>query len=201
MKRIHIFIACMTLSVLAIQLDASENYPQIEIVTTSGRIVVELDRNRAPKTVENFLNYVQSGVYVGTIFHRVIPGFVIQTGGYDVNLNEIDTLPEIINESGNGLKNQRMSLGMARTNEPHSGSSQFYINLNDNFSLDPMPTRWGYAVFGDVIDGFSVVEGIASNATQTIKGFQDVPVAPIIILEVNRIDLSLIHISEPTRPY
>ncbi len=188
MKRIHIFIASMTLSVLAIQLDASENYPQIEIVTTSGRIVVELDRNRAPKTVENFLNYVQSGVYVGTIFHRVIPGFVIQTGGYDVNLNEIDTLPEIINESGNGLKNQRMSLGMARTNEPHSGSSQFYINLNDNFSLDPMPTRWGYAVFGDVIDGFSVVEGIASNATQTIKGFQDVPVAPIIILEVNRID-------------
>ena len=188
MKRIHIFIVCMTLSVLAIQLDASENYPQIEIVTTSGRIVVELDRNRAPKTVENFLNYVQSGVYVGTIFHRVIPEFVIQTGGYDVNLNEIDTLPEIINESGNGLKNQRMSLGMARTNEPHSGSSQFYINLNDNFSLDPMPTRWGYAVFGDVIDGFSVVDDIASNPTQTTKGFQDVPVAPIIILEVSRID-------------
>ena len=188
MKRIHIFIACLTLILTGIKLDASANYPQIEIVTTSGTIVVELDRNRAPKTVENFLNYVQSGAYVGTIFHRVIPGFVIQTGGYDVNLNEIDTLPEIINESGNGLKNQRMSLGMARTNEPHSGSSQFYINLNDNFSLDPMPTRWGYAVFGDVIDGFSVVDDIASNATQTTKGFQDVPVAPIIILEVNRID-------------
>ena len=188
MKRIHIFIACLALILAGIKRDASENYPQIEIVTTSGTIVVELDRNRAPKTVENFLNYVQSGAYVGTIFHRVIPGFVIQTGGYDVNLNEIDTLPEIINESGNGLKNQRMSLGMARTNEPHSGSSQFYINLNDNFSLDPMPTRWGYAVFGDVIDGFSVVDDIASNATQTTKGFQDVPVAPIIILEVNRID-------------
>ena len=188
MKRMNIIIACMGLSLMAIKLDASENYPQIEIVTTSGTIVVELDRNRAPKTVENFLNYVQSGTYVGTIFHRVIPGFVIQTGGYDVNLNEIVTLPEIINESGNGLKNQRMSLGMARTNEPHSGSSQFYINLNDNFSLDPMPTRWGYAVFGDVIDGFSVVDDIASNATQTTKGFQDVPVAPIIILEVKRID-------------
>ena len=188
MKRIHIFIACLALILAGIKRDASENYPQIEIVTTSGTIVVELDRNRAPKTVENFLNYVQSGAYVGTIFHRVIPGFVIQTGGYDVNLNEIDTLPEIINESGNGLKNQRMSLGMARTNEPHSGSSQFYINLNDNFSLDPMPTRWGYSVFGDVIDGFSVVDDIASNATQTTKGFQDVPVAPIIILEVNRID-------------
>ena len=173
---------------MTIRIDASENYPQIEIVTTSGTIVVEIDRNRAPKTVENFLNYVQSGAYIGTIFHRVIPGFVIQAGGYDVNLDEIDTLPEIINESGNGLKNQRMSLGMARTNEPHSASSQFYINLNDNFSLDPMPTRWGYAVFGDVIDGFSVVDDIASNATQSTKGFQDVPVAPIIILEVKRID-------------
>ena len=144
MKRTYIFIACL-ICLMTINTDASENYPQIEIVTTSGTIVVELDRNRAPKTVENFLNYVESGAYIGTIFHRVIPGFVIQTGGYDVNLDEIDTLPEIINESGNGLKNQRMSLGMARTNEPHSASSQFYINLNDNFSLDPMPTRWGYA--------------------------------------------------------
>ena len=187
MKRTYIFIACL-ISWMTISTDASENYPQIEIVTTSGTIVVELDRNRAPKTVENFLNYVESGAYIGTIFHRVIPGFVIQTGGYDVNLDEIETLPEIINESGNGLKNQRMSLGMARTNEPHSASSQFYINLNDNFSLDPMPTRWGYAVFGDVIDGFSVVDDIASNATQSTKGFQDVPLAPIIILEVKRID-------------
>ena len=188
MKRTYTFIACLLIGLMTIRTDASENSPQIEIVTTSGTIVVELDRNRAPKTVENFLNYVESGAYIGTIFHRVIPGFVIQTGGYDVNLDEIETLPEIINESGNGLKNQRMSLGMARTNEPHSASSQFYINLNDNFSLDPMPTRWGYAVFGDVIDGFSVVDDIASNATQTTKGFQDVPVAPIIILEVKRID-------------
>ena len=188
MKRTYLTITCLLIGLMTIRLDASENYPQIEIVTTSGTIVVELDRNRAPKTVENFLNYVESGAYIGTIFHRVIPGFVIQTGGYDVNLDEIETLPEIINESGNGLKNQRMSLGMARTNEPHSASSQFYINLSDNSSLDPMPTRWGYAVFGDVIDGFSVVDGIASNATQSTKGFQDVPVAPIIILEVKRID-------------
>ena len=188
MKRTYLTITCLLIGLMTIRLDASENYPQIEIVTTSGTIVVELDRNRAPITVENFLNYVESGAYIGTIFHRVIPGFVIQTGGYDVNLNEIETLPEIINESGNGLKNQRMSLGMARTNEPHSASSQFYINLSDNFSLDPMPTRWGSAVFGDVIDGFSVVDGIANNATQSTKGFQDVPVAPIIILEVKRID-------------
>ena len=136
MKRTYTFIACLLIGLMTIRTDASENYPQIEIVTTSGTIVVELDRNRAPKSVENFLNYVESGAYIGTIFHRVIPGFVIQTGGYDVNLDEIETLPEIINESGNGLKNQRMSLGMARTNEPHSASSQFYINLNDNFSLE-----------------------------------------------------------------
>ena len=185
MKRTYTFIACLLIGLMTIRTDASENYPQIEIVTTSGTIVVELDRNRAPKTVENFLNYVESGAYIGTIFHRVIPGFVIQTGGYDVNLDEIETLPEIINESGNGLKNQRMSLGMARTNEPHSASSQFYINLNDNFSLDPMPTRWGYAVFGDVIDGFSVVDDIASNATQTTKGFQDVPLHQSLFLKSN----------------
>ena len=167
---------------------ASQNYPQIEFTTTSGKFTVELDRNRAPTTVKNFLQYVESGFYVDTIFHRVIAGFVIQAGGYTVDLELKETLPEIINESGNGLTNQRMSLGMARSTDPHTASSQFYINIVDNFSLDPMPTRWGYAVFGDVIDGFSVVDDIASNATQTTKGFQDVPVAPIIILEVNRID-------------
>ncbi len=187
-KIFNTLLSIFLIGILSLRLDASENYPQVEIVTTSGTFVIEMDRNRAPKTVENFLKYVESGSFIGTVFHRVIPGFVIQTGGYDVDLNEIKTLPEIINESGNGLKNRRMSVAMARTNDPHTASSQFYVNLNDNFSLDPMPTRWGYAVFGDVIDGFSVVDGIASNATQTTKGFQDVPVAPVIILDVKRID-------------
>ena len=167
---------------------ASQNYPQIEFTTTSGKFTVELDRNRAPTTVKNFLQYVESGFYVDTIFHRVIAGFVIQAGGYTVDLELKETLPEIINESGNGLTNQRMSLGMARSTDPHTASSQFYINVADNFSLDPMPTRWGYAVFGDVIDGFQVIDAIASNATQTMSGMQDVPVAPVIILDVKRID-------------
>ncbi len=167
---------------------ASQNYPQIEFTTTSGKFTVELDRNRAPTTVKNFLQYVESGFYVDTIFHRVIAGFVIQAGGYTVDLELKETLPEIINESGNGLTNQRMSLGMARSTDPHTASSQFYINIVDNFSLDPMPTRWGYAVFGDVIDGFQVIDAIASNATQTMSGMQDVPVAPVIILDVKRID-------------
>ena len=167
---------------------ASQNYPQIEFTTTSGTFTVELDSNRAPTTVKNFLQYVESGFYVNTIFHRVIAGFVIQAGGFTVDLELKETLPEIINESGNGLTNQRMSLGMARSTDPHTASSQFYINVADNFSLDPMPTRWGYAVFGDVIDGFQVIDAIASNATQTMSGMQDVPVAPVIILDVKRID-------------
>ena len=177
-KILAIFIPLVLASPL---IQSSENYPQIEVTTTSGVFIIELDRNRAPKTVENFLNYLNDGFYKNTIFHRVIPGFVIQAGGFTVDLEEKETLPEIINESGNGLTNQRMSIGMARTNEPHSASSQFYINLADNFSLDPMPTRWGYAVFGDVIQGFDVVNAIAGNATQTMNGMQDVP-------------LSLIHI-------
>jgi len=169
-------------------LQSSENYPQIEVTTTSGVFVIELDRNRAPITVDNFLKYLNNGFYKNTIFHRVIPGFVIQAGGYTVDLEEKETLPDIINESGNGLTNQRMSIGMARTNDPHSASSQFYINLADNFSLDPMPTRWGYTVFGDVIQGFEAVNAIAGNATQTTNGIQDVPVAPVIILDIKRID-------------
>ena len=167
---------------------ASQNYPQIEFTTTSGKFIVELDKNRAPTTVKNFLQYVESDFYVNTIFHRVMAGFVIQAGGFTVDLELKETLPEIINESGNGLTNQRMSLGMARSSDPHTASSQFYINVVDNFSLDPMPTRWGYAVFGDVIDGFQVIDAIASNATQTMNDMQDVPVAPVIILDVKRID-------------
>ena len=166
---------------------ASENYPQVEIVTTSGTFTIELDRNRAPISVENFLNYVQEGFYKNTIFHRVIEGFVIQSGGYTTEFKMKETKPEIVNESGNGLINRRMTLGMARSNEPHTASSQFYINLADNFSLDPLPTRWGYAVFGEVISGFEVVDSIAQSATQTFQNLQDVPIAPIIILEANKL--------------
>ena len=179
-KLLIIFIACLWTLPQSI---ASENYPQVEMVTSSGTFVLELDRNRAPVTVENFLSYVKEGFYKDTIFHRVIEGFVIQAGGYTKDFEEKETNPEIINESGNGLKNQRMSIGMARNNLPHTGSSQFYINLINNNRLDPMPTRWGYAVFGDVIDGMDVVDAIGHSATESKQGLQNVPVAPIIILE------------------
>jgi len=166
---------------------ASENYPQVEIVTTSGTFTIELDRNRAPISVENFLNYVEEGFYTNTIFHRVIESFVIQSGGYTAEFDMKETKPEIVNESGNGLSNRRMTLGMARSNEPHTASSQFYINLVDNFSLDPMPTRWGYTVFGEVISGLEIVDAIGQSATQTYQDLQDVPVAPIIILEAKKL--------------
>ena len=185
--KIKIIVLALMLSSAQL-MQASETYPQIEFTTTSGKFTVELDSNRAPTTVKNFLQYVESGFYVNTIFHREIAGFVIQAGGFTVDLELKETLPEIINESGNGLTNQRMSLGMARSTDPHTASSQFYINVADNFSLDPMPTRWGYAVFGDVIDGFQIIDAIAGNATQTMGGMQDVPAAPVIILDVKRID-------------
>jgi len=179
-KLLITFIACLWTLPQSI---ASENYPQVEMVTSSGTFVLELDRNRAPVTVENFLSYVKDGFYKDTVFHRVIEGFVIQAGGYTKDFEEKETKPEIINESGNGLKNQRMSIGMARNNLPHTGSSQFYINLINNNRLDPMPTRWGYAVFGDVIDGMDVVDAIGHSATESKQGLQNVPMAPIIILE------------------
>ena len=168
---------------------ASENYPQVEIVNTSGTFTLELDKNRAPLSVENFLGYVEEGFYTNTIFHRVIEGFVMQSGGYTTEFEMKETKPEIVNESGNGLSNLRMTVGMARSNEPHTASSQFYINLVDNVSLDPMPTRWGYAVFGEVISGFEVVAAIGQSATQTFQDLRDVPVAPIIILEAKKTGL------------
>ena len=185
----NLFLTLIGCQIFLHQSIASENYPQLEIVTTSGSFTIELDRNRAPLSVENFLSYVEEGFYTNTIFHRVVEGFVIQTGGFTTEFEKKKTKPQIVNESGNGLKNLKMTLGMARTNEPHSASSEFYINLKDNFSLDPMPTRWGYAVFGEVISGFEVVDAIGQNATQAFQGLQDVPVAPIIILEAKKTGL------------
>jgi len=184
----NLLLALMGCLISMHQSIASQNYPQVEIVTTSGSFILELDRNRAPLSVENFLNYVEEGFYSNTIFHRVIEGFVVQSGGYTNEFTMKKTKPEIINESGNGLSNRRMMVGMARSNDPHTASSQFYINLADNLSLDPLPTRWGYAVFGEVISGFEIVDAIAQSATQTYQGLQDVPVAPIIILEAKKID-------------
>lgn len=156
-------------------------FPQVRIETTAGTFTVELDEGRAPLTVANFLQYVRDGFYEGTIFHRVMDGFVIQGGGYTPDLEAKATRPPIPNESGNGLQNRRLTIAMARTNDPHSADSQFYINLQDNTTLDPIPTRWGYAVFGQVIEGFDVVDDIGHRATSPKGNFQNLPAAPVII--------------------
>lgn len=176
------FIGLMlvTLSLVTIPATAAE-YPKVRIETTAGDILVELDDGRAPLTVANFMKYVQEGFYEGTIFHRVVSGFVIQGGGYTPDLTAKTPREGVPNESGNGLSNTRLTIAMARTNEPHSADSQFYINLADNVALDPKATRWGYAVFGVVTEGIEVVDAIGHAAVGNQGEFQNVPAAPVII--------------------
>jgi cyclophilin family peptidyl-prolyl cis-trans isomerase len=151
--------------------------PRVRFETSAGDFVVEVDTVRAPLTAENFLRYVRDGAYDGTVFHRVIPNFVVQGGGYDDRLAARPARAAIPNESGNGLSNRRGTLGLAREESPHSGSSQFYVNLIDNPGLDPLPSRWGYAVFGRVVEGMDVIDRIAYLRTETVESFgADVPV-------------------------
>ncbi len=157
---------------------------QVKIETSAGDFVVQLDEDRAPLTVANFLQYVSDGFYDGTIFHRVVNGFVIQGGGYTPDMTLKPPRPGLVNESGNGLTNKRGSVAMARTAEPHSADSQFYVNLADNLALDPKPTRWGYAVFGEVVQGLEVVDEIGHRVTGNKAGMQDVPSEPVIIRKV-----------------
>ncbi|UCG71303.1 MAG: peptidylprolyl isomerase [Chromatiales bacterium] len=163
------------------QAATAADYPQVRFETTAGNFVIELDDDRAPLTVENFLQYVNDGFYEGTVFHRIIANFVIQGGGYTVELAAKPTRDGVPNESGNGLQNRRMTVAMARTNAPHSADSQFYINLADNVDLDPKPTRWGYTVFGRVIEGTEVIDEIGYRPTQPKEPFQNYPAAPVII--------------------
>jgi len=156
----------------------------VELHTNHGVIKLELNAEKAPKTVANFLNYVKNGHYDGTVFHRVIDGFMIQGGGFEAGMKQKPTEAPIENEANNGLKNERGSIAMARTNDPHSASAQFFINVADNDFLNhssPTPQGWGYAVFGKVVEGLDVVDKIKSVKTGS-KGFhQDVPVDDVVI--------------------
>ena len=157
-------------------------YPRVLIETTAGSMTIELNPTRAPLTVKNFLEYVETGFYEGTIFHRVVAGFVIQGGGYTTNLKPKSTRPNISNESGNGLRNLRGTIAMARAGDPHSADSQFFINLANTDRLDPMPTRWGYAVFGEIVEGMDVVDDIGYRTTGPAGPFSiNVPTVPVII--------------------
>ena len=159
----------------------------VELHTNHGVIKLELDAEKAPKSVENFLNYVKAGHYDNTVFHRVIDGFMIQGGGFEPGMKQKPTEAPITNEANNGLKNVNGSIAMARTNDPHSATAQFFINVNDNDFLNhssPTPQGWGYAVFGKVVDGLDIVEKIKKVKTGS-KGFhQDVPADDVIIEKV-----------------
>ena len=169
---------------LAAKSTAAEQAPRVRLETTMGNIVLELDREHAPVTVDNFLAYVNDGFYDGTIFHRVIDGFMIQGGGYSADFSRKQTRAPIKNEADNGLKNTRGSIAMARTRDPHSASAQFFINVVDNAALDhkaPDVSGWGYAVFGHVVEGMDVVGKIRTQATGVQSGFRDVPKKTITI--------------------
>lgn len=157
--------------------------PHVSLQTSAGEIVIELDSEKAPRTVDNFLQYVRSGQYDGTIFHRVINGFMIQGGGFDSNMKEKPTRAPIRNEASNGLKNAAYTIAMARTSAPDSATAQFFINVGNNAALDyPGQDGAGYAVFGKVIKGSAVVDQIKSVATGERGMNQNVPTTPVVIL-------------------
>ncbi len=161
--------------------------PRVAVETSKGTFVLELYPDKAPETVRNFLQYVEDGFYDGTVFHRVVPGFVIQGGGFTAEFKRKPTRPAIKNEASNGLGNGRGTVAMARTAVVDSATSQFFVNLKDNGFLDHRdntPRGFGYAVFGRVVDGMDVVDAIAGVKTGTVRGFQNVPLEPVVIVKV-----------------
>jgi peptidyl-prolyl cis-trans isomerase A (cyclophilin A)/peptidyl-prolyl cis-trans isomerase B (cyclophilin B) len=186
--------ALLTLALLlsfAVQAATPE---QVRVTTNLGSFVIELQRDRAPLTVENFLGYVRSGHYTNTLFHRVIANFVIQGGGVGIDYKAKPAQKPIPNEAGNGLKNLRGTVGLARASGPHTGDCQFYVNVADNADLDPLPTRWGYAVFGHVVEGMEVIDRISVTPTGPVGPFKgDSPLQPVIIQKVELL-------TEPTTP-
>ncbi|HCI76423.1 MULTISPECIES: peptidylprolyl isomerase [unclassified Psychrobacter] len=158
--------------------------PVVELDTNMGAIVIELNEEKAPKTVENFLNYVKSGHYDGTIFHRIIDGFMIQGGGMDAEMNEKATNAPVENEADNGLKNDAGTIAMARTQDPHSATSQFFVNVKDNDFLNHSGKNmqgWGYTVFGKVTSGMDVIEKMRGVPTGRFGMHADVPKEPVVI--------------------
>lgn len=182
-----IAVLALTLSFANVSLAEKVN-PQILLKTNLGDIKVELYPKEAPKTVKNFLNYVDSGFYEGTIFHRTIAGFMIQGGGFTENMEQKEVNDPIENESNNGLSNLQGTLSMARTNYPHSATSQFFINAVNNYRLDARGRRPGYAVFGKVTEGMDLVSRISRSPTAPKAGHRDVPQQPVIIEKVVRLN-------------
>ncbi len=177
---VHLLVLAMAAAAVA---PSTSAHPRVTLDTSKGKIVIELDAEKAPKSVANFLDYVKSHQYDGTIFHRVISGFMVQGGGFTSAMAQKPTKEPIANESTNGLSNSRGTIAMARTNDPNSATAQFFINLVDNRNLDGHAGAPGYAVFGKVVEGMSVVDKIASVPTGNSGPFSDVPREPITILK------------------
>jgi len=172
---------------------ADSTHPRVSLETNLGTIVIELYPDKAPATVKNFLAYVDAGFFAGTIFHRVIKGFMIQGGGFGEDMQPKPTQKPILNEANNGLLNLRGTIAMARTSQPHSATSQFFINTKDNQFLnhkDKTSQGWGYCVFGKVVEGMDVVDAIESQKTTSRAGYQDVPDHPVTIVKAEQITLS-----------
>jgi peptidyl-prolyl cis-trans isomerase A (cyclophilin A) len=162
--------------------------PKVQVFTSLGNFTIELNPERAPLTVANFLAYVDAGHYTDTLIHRAVANFVIQGGGFNADYTPRPAPNKVPNESGNGMSNVRGTVGLARTAEPHGGNAQFYVNLNDNAALDPNATRWGYAVFGRVISGMDVVDkigNVATGAHGVLK--EETPLKPVIIQKIERV--------------
>jgi cyclophilin family peptidyl-prolyl cis-trans isomerase len=197
-----LFVALPCIFACMADVDAANKvpaHPHIEVITTEGTFKLELDGNAAPLTVTNFLELVDSGFYDGTVFHRVIPGFMVQGGGYTPGLKPKQAANSVPNESGNGLSNLRGTIAMARTGDPHSADSQFFINVANNVGQDPesanldpvkhtVQGRWGYTVFGFVIEGMEVVDAIANaKSAPNGPGGAPAPLVPIVIKKVSRV--------------
>src|SRR6187549_234376 len=177
------------------------NVERVRVTTNFGAFVIEMQRDRAPLTVENFLFYVKSGYYTNTLFHRTISNFVIQGGGVGLDYKAKPTQKAIPNEAGNGLKNLRGTVGLARASGPHSGDCQFFINVADNGDLDPLPTRWGYAVFGRVVEGMEVVDRISVSPTGSMGPFkQDAPIQAVVIQKIELLPDVPVPAPAPTGP-
>jgi cyclophilin family peptidyl-prolyl cis-trans isomerase len=174
----------------------------VRVTTNMGSYVIELQSDRAPLTVANFVRYVNEGFYTNTLVHRVVGGFVVQGGGYDAATQKLKgTHDYVFNESGNGLQNKRGSVGMARSDKAHSANSQFYVNLADNSELDPLATRWGYAVFGQVIEGMDVIEKMGVVATGSVGNFKsEAPLKPLVIEKIEPLTRATATGTSPPSP-
>lgn len=186
-KIISFFFLLLTFQAFAaknLAIDPDNLFPKVKLETSKGVVIVELDRIKAPLTVDNFLTYVVTGEFNNTIFHRVIEDFIIQGGGYDKNFTERKVNQDIVNESGNGLKNETGTIAMAKESRPHTANRQFFFNLADNTNLDP-GRQWGYTVFGNVVEGMEVIQEMAKVPTEysDLMGWDDVPVEPVMLIK------------------